>query len=132
MAALLSITVCAELELRRSTTSSCGSTDSPTVYRPQLRTANSSSSGPDAGNKLLPLTTAGPHTLAWPTGLLATGFYIRALDENAAEYDLTLAREGGAQVASGVRGMYFLEASESNRIIGVTLSGSGNFEWAAW
>jgi len=130
--ASLSITFTnAELELRRAA-STCSATDSPTVYRPQIRVSNRTSNGPDAGNKLLPLSGAGPHTLAWPTGLLAVGFYIRNLDENGALYSLTLSREGGDQIAPDVRGMYLVECSETNRITGVTLAGSGSFEWCAW
>jgi len=127
----LSITFSGELELRRSTTT-CGGTDSPTVYRPRIRTENSSSSGPDAGNKLLPLTSAGPHTLAWPTGLLAVGFYIGSLDENGPEVSLSISRQSGGPEVTTVRGMYFHEYPSANRVTAVSVTGTGSFEWCAW
>ncbi len=128
MAQKLQISFTADLLLQLSAGCS-GQADAGLGYLPRLTSANLSADV-QVGSKLASVD-GGPVSLGLPANMLGRALYFRALGpRDPWVVSVTYATTG--QVDQPIQGMLLLEAQPGDEVIGVSVTGSGEFEWCVW
>jgi hypothetical protein len=100
------------------------------VFQLGLRTQNRQATI-DQGQTVASIDSAGAFvTLPWPSGLLATVFYLRTAEWPSGWF-LRLTYETSDPVELPIHGLILIETPADDRISGVQLKGAGQFGWYA-
>jgi hypothetical protein len=100
------------------------------VFQLGLRSTNRQATV-DQGQTVAQIDSSGAFVaLAWPTGLLATVFYLRTAEWPAGWF-VRINYETSDTIVLPIHGLILLETPSDDRIAGVELKGAGQFGWYA-